>query len=80
MIRETSSGAYLINDVIIHIANKNLPYVGVGGSGIGRYHGKENFRAFSNIKAVMKTNPLIDIPIKYPPFKKKEKLLRLFLK
>jgi aldehyde dehydrogenase (NAD+) len=80
IIRETASGACLINDVIIHIANKNLPFGGVGESGIGRYHGKESFRAFSNLKAVMKSSRLIDIPIKYPPFGKKERILRMFLK
>jgi aldehyde dehydrogenase (NAD+) len=80
MIRETSSGACLINDVILHIANNNLPYGGVGESGIGRYHGKESIRAFSNMKAVMKSSPLIDIPLKYPPFGKKELLLKLFLR
>lgn len=80
MISETSSGACLINDVLLHIANKNLPFGGVGESGIGRYHGKESFRAFSNQKAVMKTNRLIDIPIKYPPFGNKEWMMRLFLR
>lgn len=80
MIRETSSGACLINDVILHIANNNLPYGGVGESGIGRYHGKESIRAFSNMKAVMKSSSLIDIPLKYPPFGKKERLLKLFLR
>jgi aldehyde dehydrogenase (NAD+) len=80
MIRETSSGACLINDVILHIANNNLPFGGVGDSGTGRYHGKESVRAFSNMKAVMKTSSWIDIPMKYPPFKNKEKILRLFLK
>jgi aldehyde dehydrogenase (NAD+) len=78
--QETSSGAYLINDVILHIANKNLPYGGVGESGMGRYHGKESFRVFSNNKAVMKTSTKLDIPLKYPPFKKKEWLIRLFLR
>jgi len=80
IILETTSGACLINDVVIHFANKNLPFGGVGNSGIGRYHGKESFRAFSNIKAVMKTCTLIDIPMKYPPYKKKERILRVFLK
>ena len=80
MIGETSSGACLINDVILHFANNNLPFGGVGDSGMGRYHGKESFRAFSNMKAVMKSGSLIDIPIKYPPFKNKEWLIRLFLR
>jgi aldehyde dehydrogenase (NAD+) len=80
IIRETSSGACLINDVILHIANSNLPFGGVGESGTGRYHGKESFRAFSNMKAIMKSGSLVDIPIKYPPFKNKERLIRLFLR
>jgi aldehyde dehydrogenase (NAD+) len=80
MIMETSSGACLINDILVHIANKNLPFGGVGESGIGRYHGKESFRSFSNLKAVMKTNRLIDIPVKYPPFRNKEWMIRMFLR
>jgi aldehyde dehydrogenase (NAD+) len=80
LIDETSSGACLINDVILHIANNNLPFGGVGKSGMGRYHGKESFRSFSNLKAVMKSSTLIDIPIKYPPFKNKERLIRKFLR
>lgn len=80
LINETSSGACLINDVILHIANNNLPFGGVGNSGMGRYHGKESFRSFSNMKAVMKSSTLIDIPLKYPPFKNKEWLIRKFLR
>jgi aldehyde dehydrogenase (NAD+) len=80
IIHETTSGACLINDVVVHFANKNLPLGGVGKSGIGRYHGYESFRTFSNIKAVMKTSTRIDIPLKYPPFRNKERLLRLFLR
>jgi aldehyde dehydrogenase (NAD+) len=79
-ISETSSGACLINDVILHIANNKLPFGGAGESGMGRYHGKESFRAFSNIKAVMKSSPRIDLPLKYPPFGRKERLIRLFLR
>jgi aldehyde dehydrogenase (NAD+) len=79
-IKEISSGACLINDVILHIANSKLPFGGVGESGIGRYHGKESFRAFSNLKAVMKTVSFLDVPIKYPPYGMKEKILRYFLR
>jgi aldehyde dehydrogenase (NAD+) len=81
VILETSSGACLINDVVLHIANSNLPFGGVGSSGNGRYHGYESFRAFSNRKAIMKSGSLIDIPIKYAPFSKnKEWLIRKFLR
>jgi len=81
VLNGTSSGACLLNDVLLHIANKNLPFGGVGDSGTGRYHGRESFRAFSNLKAVMKSSPRIDIPVKYPPFNKtKARILRLFLR
>jgi aldehyde dehydrogenase (NAD+) len=80
VMMKTSSGAFLINDVILHIANKHLPFGGVGASGMGRYHGKESLRAFSNLKATMHTTARIDIPIKYPPYGKKEKLMKLFLR
>ena len=80
MIEKTSSGACLINEVIVHIANSKLPFGGVGDSGHGRYHGRESIRAFSNMKAVMKSTTLIDIPLKYPPYGNKERFLRWFLK
>jgi aldehyde dehydrogenase (NAD+) len=80
MMMKTSSGAFLINDVILHIANKHLPFGGVGASGMGRYHGKESLRAFSNLKATMHTTARIDIPIKYPPYGYKEKIMKLFLR
>jgi aldehyde dehydrogenase (NAD+) len=80
VIRQTSSGACLVNDLVVHIANKHLPFGGVGASGLGRYHGKESFRAFSNLKASMHTSARIDIPIKYPPYGKKEKIMKLFLR
>jgi aldehyde dehydrogenase (NAD+) len=81
IIRETTSGACLINDVIVHFANNNLPFGGVGASGTGRYHGYESFRAFSNRKAVMQSGSKVDIPIKYAPFsKRKEWLIRKFLR
>jgi aldehyde dehydrogenase (NAD+) len=81
VLNGTSSGACLLNDVLLHIANKNLPFGGVGESGTGRYHGRESFRAFSNLKAVMRSSPRIEIPVKYPPFSRiKERILRLFLR
>ncbi|HVN58431.1 MAG TPA: aldehyde dehydrogenase family protein [Bacteroidales bacterium] len=80
VIKYTSSGACLVNDVILHIANKHLPFGGVGASGLGRYHGKESFRAFSNLKAIMHTTARVDIPVKYPPYGSKEKIMKIFLR
>jgi len=80
MLRGTSSGALLINEIMVHFANNYLPFGGVGDSGVGRYHGKESFRAFSNMKAVMKNNTGIDFPLRYPPFGKKERIIKWLLK
>ena len=76
MQHNTTSGAFLVNEMIVHFANNNLPFGGVGESGVGRYHGRESFRAFSNMKAVMKNNTGIDFPLRYPPFGKKERIIK----
>ncbi len=69
IIAETSSGGACINDTIMHYANPHLPFGGVGNSGMGRYHGRESFLAFSNHRAVLSSSTLIDIKIRYAPFK-----------
>jgi len=53
MRNETSSGAFLVNEVIMHMVNGFLPFGGVGASGYGKYHGVDGFKAFSNNKAIM---------------------------
>ncbi|HOE94503.1 MAG TPA: aldehyde dehydrogenase family protein, partial [Candidatus Cryptobacteroides sp.] len=68
-IRHTSSGGACINDVIMHFANKNIPFGGVGTSGMGRYHGKESFNAFSHKRSVLSTSTLLDLPFRYMPYK-----------
>ncbi|MGB0390202.1 MAG: aldehyde dehydrogenase [Salibacteraceae bacterium] len=68
-LSKTSSGGACINDTIMHIANHNLPFGGVGNSGLGKYHGKESFLAFSNSRAVITTPTWIDLPMKYVPYK-----------
>ena len=69
IIRRTSSGGGCINDVIMHIANENIPFGGVGNSGMGRYHGKESFDAFSHTRSIVATGTLIDLPFRYMPYK-----------
>lgn len=66
---KTSSGGACINDTLMHITNHNLPFGGVGNSGMGKYHGQESFLAFSNKRAVVTTPTWIDLPLKYAPFK-----------
>jgi aldehyde dehydrogenase (NAD+) len=63
------AGGIGINDTIMQVANSNLPFGGVGTSGMGAYHGKNSFDCFSHMKGVVKTPTWIDLPFKYPPFK-----------
>lgn len=69
ILRRTWSGGCCINDCIMHIANENLPFGGVGNSGLGSYHGKLSFDAFSHKRAVVKSSTLIDTPFRYMPYK-----------
>lgn len=69
IIRRTSSGGGCINDVIMHIANENVPFGGVGNSGMGRYHDKESFEAFSHTRSIITTGTWIDLPFRYMPYR-----------
>lgn len=79
---ELSYGGGCINDVIIHLATSEMGFGGVGESGMGSYHGKDGFEAFSHYKSIVDKKTWIDLPIRYQPYKSKfyEKLLRFFLK
>ena len=69
VIRTTSSGGACINDTIMHIANENLPFGGVGNSGMSSYHGKNSFDVFSHQRAVVTTPTWLDLPFRYMPYK-----------
>lgn len=69
IIRHTSSGGGCINDVIMHIANENIPFGGVGNSGMGRYHDKDSFEAFTHTRSIVSTGTWIDLPFRYMPYK-----------
>ena len=69
MVRRTSSGGGCINDVIMHIANEKAPFGGVGNSGMGRYHDKESFEAFTHTRSIIATGNWIDLPFRYMPYK-----------
>ena len=69
VVRHTSSGGGCINDVIMHIANENAPFGGVGNSGMGRYHGRESFEAFSHTRSIATTSRWLDLPFRYMPYK-----------
>ncbi len=67
--RRTSSGGMCVNDTIMHIANPHLPFGGVGNSGMGAYHHKRTFEAFTHRKAVLVSHRSVELPVKYPPYK-----------
>ena len=69
LVRKTSSGGGCINDVIMHIANENVPFGGVGNSGMGRYHQKDSFEAFSHTRSIISTGTWMDLPFRYMPYR-----------
>ena len=69
MIRHSTSGGACLNDTIMHIANENLPFGGAGNSGMGSYHGRLSFEAFSHRRAVVVTPTWLDLPFRYMPYK-----------
>lgn len=79
MIRCTTSGGACINDVVIHVANTNIPFGGVGNSGMGSYHGRSSFATFSHHRSVMSSTTRINIGVKFAPYKSKIKILKKLL-
>ena len=69
IISKTTSGGACINDVIMHIANPNIPFGGVGNSGMGNYHSERSFLAFSHERSVVKSPTWIDLKFRYMPYK-----------
>jgi len=69
VLRHTSSGGACVNDVIMHIVNHKTPFGGVGNSGMGSYHGKDSFMAFSHRRSVISTPTWVDMPFRYMPYK-----------
>jgi aldehyde dehydrogenase (NAD+) len=80
IIRKTQSGSVCLNETTVHFINPYLPFGGLGRSGIGRYHGRFSFETFSYKRSFMKKSNLIDVPVRYPPYRNKVNLLRYFIK
>ena len=73
IIEETSSGAVCINETVMHVATNTLPFGGVGGSGMGNYHGEHSLRSFSHMKPVLIKGPNFELKLKYPPITKSKR-------
>ena len=82
VVTELSYGGGCINDVVIHLATSAMGFGGVGESGMGSYHGKAGFDAFSHYKSIVDKKTWPDLPMRYQPYKSGffKKLLHLFLR
>ncbi len=80
IIKNISFGGGCINDTIMHLSTSTLPFGGVGSSGMGSYHGRTSFETFSHKKSILKKSNLVDIKIRYAPFKGKINLARKLFK
>jgi aldehyde dehydrogenase (NAD+) len=69
LLKQVSSGGACINDTLLHLVNHRMPFGGVGNSGMGKYHGRDSFLAFSNARATVWSLATFDLPFRYPPFK-----------
>lgn len=81
ILNQLSFGGGCVNDTIMHLASTYLQFGGVGGSGMGSYHGKNGFDTFTHYKSVLKQSNIIDLPIRYHKYTdKKLKLIKKVLK
>ncbi len=74
-VDEVSAGSVCINDTMMFMANPQLPFGGVGNSGMGRYHGKFGFDTFSHLKSVMQRSFWFDVAIRYAPSSARKRFL-----
>lgn len=76
-----SFGGGCVNDTIIHLATSNMGFGGVGGSGMGSYHGRDGFNTFSHRKSIVDKKTWLDLPMRYQPYSGfMDKMIRMFLK
>jgi aldehyde dehydrogenase (NAD+) len=80
VVERTSAGGVTVNHTLLHVSVNELPFGGVGASGIGSYHGEAGFRVFSHAKPILQRSTRPDSSIAYPPYTAfKQKVLRKLL-
>ncbi|MDP6172207.1 MAG: aldehyde dehydrogenase family protein, partial [Prochlorococcaceae cyanobacterium ETNP2_MAG_10] len=79
LLETTSSGGVCFNDVVMQVGIPELPFGGVGASGMGSYHGKAGFETFSHQKSVLRRPFWLDLKMRYPPYKTNLALLKKLL-
>lgn len=79
-IEAVSFGSGCVNNAAWQFINPNIPFGGIGNSGIGAYHGRYSFNTFTHAKPVMKTPTWFDPALRYPPFKGKLKWFKMLIR
>lgn len=79
MLSHLDFGGATVNDTLLHLSNENLPFGGVGESGMGSYHGKQSLESFTYTKSILRRSTIFRFPIMFPPFtKEKDNTIRSF--
>ncbi|MBL4848641.1 MAG: aldehyde dehydrogenase family protein [Planctomycetes bacterium] len=79
VLARTSSGGACVNETLAHLAVPELPFGGVGGSGLGAYHGSHSFETFSHRKSVLRRKTWPDLKLRYPPYEGKLGKIRMVM-
>lgn len=80
LIERVPFGGGCVNDVVVHLANHHLPFGGIGPSGMGNYHGKYGFDAFTHYKGIVKHATWLDVPLRYAPYEGKLNMVKKLVK
>lgn len=82
VLAQTASGGVTLNDTLLHVSQDDLPFGGVGESGMGRYHAIEGFRTFSQVRSVYRPSRFTATSIMYPPYGRRlaKRVLALMLR
>ena len=80
VLQKIQFGGGCVNDTVIHLCPHDMPFGGIGPSGIGSYHGKAGFDTFTHYKSVLKTRGRLDLQLRYPPFGKVSPLVQRLLR
>lgn len=73
-------GGGCVNDTVLHLTGKGLPFGGIGESGMGQYHGKAGFDVFTHYKSVLVSSTKMDLPVRYAPYGRFDRMTRFLLK